>query len=279
MQALFQLLICYLFLQSGRPTVTKVRSDGPTYMAPALQKRWPPPKTIDEDEVDMRTSTPLQHQTQRGGTVIRLGPVDDGVSNNTPFRKNSGGTPINRTQSLLINPSVPVNSRTNNRMNMLNSTLQSVPERDQRIQQQPRNNRPTEQGTYFIDTERSFHSLNPSFNSPKAKVIPTFYGKTPPPRPAPPSHYGSVTMSRTSESFRIPKSPPMFSDQLESSPPVRPIRRNKSKRVGSKTDSGTQTVRSTVTSGDIIKSQLRILFMIYRILLVLYYYTIFLLLY
>ncbi len=108
--------------------------------------------------------------------------------------------------------------------------------------------RQQQSGSYFIDVDRSFSSLNASHNNAKPiKVIQTFYGKTPPPRPAPPTHYASSTLGRNSESFRIPKSPPMFANDLDGdTPPVRPVRRNKSKRTVSsglsKTDSGTQTI-------------------------------------
>ena len=253
----------------------------PTYAAP-IQKRWPPPaKPIDDDEDDIRTSTPVYqkpvHQSNgrnQGGTIIRLGPnVPEFTSHS--LRKPSGSG-LARTQSLFQpsgskpepdrsyynnsnNISDSYNKSVNNsishstsRMNLLNSSLQSVPEREQRSRFSP--------PRYYVDTERSFQSLNPSNNS-NPKVIQSYSIKTPPPRPAPPSssHYGSgLGLShsgnklRGSESFRIARSPPMFADDF-SSPPVRPVRR-KSKRAP-KTDSGTQCNPQTIRNDTIQQQQ------------------------
>lgn len=202
-----------------------------TYSAP-IAKRWPPPKQLDDDDDDqVRTSTPVYAQQGKGGsTIIRLGPS---VEYSTPIRKASGGG-INRTQSLTA-PSHPRNqsahqqSNNNNtsRMNLLNSSLQSVPERE-------RNSR-----AFVVDVQRSFQG---------GKVYE--HKSAPPPRPAPPSmsgHYGTPSLSSTPlravESFRIVRSPPMFSDDSPD-PPVRPVRR-KSKRAP-KTDSGTQCNPQTI---------------------------------
>ena len=224
--------------------------DGPTYAAP-IPKRWPPPKPIDEDE-DVRTSTPVYQTPQKpnrggGGTIIRLGPADHSSSN---------GRGINRTQSLFQKQTEPVvyssvTQHNTNRMNMLNSSLQSVPEREQQ-----QRSRFSPQRSLFVDTERSFQSLNPSSSGGNPKVIQSYTIKSPPPRPAPPSHYGSPTTMtspklRGSESFRFPRSPPMFADDL-TSPPVRPVRR-KSKRAA-KTDSGTQCNPQTIRN-EIIQQQ------------------------
>ncbi|XP_057372001.1 putative uncharacterized protein DDB_G0291608 [Daphnia carinata] len=259
----------------------------PTYAAPNSQvRRWPPPvKPIDdEDAEDLRTSTPVyqaphQHQTpnRSGGTIIRLGPTVDYSSSNG--RKTSGpNSGITRTQSLLHTPgtkqqdvtpaermySSPVSGNnmanqqhnTTSRMNLLNSSLQSVPEREQRS-----NNYSSQSQGYYVDTEKSFQSLNRSNTSVNPKVIQSYAIKTPPPRPAPPSsnHYGSPTSMflgpnsnnklRVSESFRSPKSPPMFAVEEPASPPVRPVRRKQSKRINSttvKTDSGTQCNPQTI---------------------------------
>ncbi|KAI9561407.1 hypothetical protein GHT06_012364 [Daphnia sinensis] len=266
-----------------------------TYAAPNSQvRRWPPPvKPIDDDDAeDLRTSTPVyqaphQHQNRSGGTIIRLGPTVDYSSSNG--RKNSNpNTGITRTQSLLhttpgtkqqqqpfkrdASPdrmySSPVSNNmanqqnnTTSRMNLLNSSLQSVPEREQRSNHYSLS---TSQQGYYVDTEKSFQSLNRSNTSVNPKVIQSYAIKTPPPRPAPPSsnHYGSPTSMflgpnnnnnnnklRVSESFRSPKSPPMFAVEEPASPPVRPVRRKQSKRINSttvKTDSGTQCNPQTI---------------------------------
>lgn len=228
-------LLLFIGRQVGEPKSYGKSTEMPTYSTPIV-RRWPPPPNRDDDEEEeydrIRSSTPVNQK--KGGTVIRLGPENTN-SNISPIRKNSGGG-INRTQSM-FNPSQhhqPMS--TSNRMNLINSSLQSVPERER---SRPDHDRP-KSGTYFIDIERSFSSLGPN----KSKIIQSSPAKTPPPRPAPPSHYGSL--SRTSESFRIPKSPPMFANELDgNTPPVRPVRRNKSKRVSNglnKTDSGTQTI-------------------------------------
>lgn len=262
----------------------------PTYAALNSQaRRWPPPvKSLDDDEVeDLRNSTPVyqtphQHQTstpnRSGGTIIRLGPTVDYSSSNG--HKSSGpNTGVNRTQSLLLTPgtkqplhqqdptpermySSPVSNNivnqqhnTTSRMNLLNSSLQSVPEREQRS-----NNYSSQSQGYYVDTEKSFQSLNRSSSSVNPKVIQSYSIKTPPPRPAPPSsnHYGSPPSMylglnnnklRVSESFRNPKSPPMFAVEEPASPPVRPVRRKQSKRINSttvKTDSGTQCNPQTI---------------------------------
>lgn len=264
----------------------------PTYAAPNSQvRRWPPPvKPLDDDDAeDLRTSTPVyqaphQHQTpnRSGGTIIRLGPTLDYSSSNgrKPSGPNSG---ITRTQSLLHTPgtkqqpfsqqdatpermySSPVSNNmvnqqhnTTSRMNLLNSSLQSVPEREQRS-----NNYSSQSQGYYVDTEKSFQSLNRSNTSVNPKGIQSYAIKTPPPRPAPPSsnHYGSPTSMflgpnnnnnskvRVSESFRSPKSPPMFAVEEPASPPVRPVRRKQSKRINAttvKTDSGTQCNPQTI---------------------------------
>ncbi|KZS17860.1 Uncharacterized protein APZ42_015840 [Daphnia magna] len=262
----------------------------PTYAAPNSQvRRWPPPvKPLDDDDAeDLRTSTPVyqaphQHQTpnRSGGTIIRLGPTLDYSSSNgrKPSGPNSG---ITRTQSLMHTPgtkqqpfsqqdatpermySSPVSNNmvnqqhnTTSRMNLLNSSLQSVPEREQRS-----NNYSSQSQGYYVDTEKSFQSLNRSNTSVNAKGIQSYAIKTPPPRPAPPSsnHYGSPTSMflgpnnnnkvRVSESFRSPKSPPMFAVEEPASPPVRPVRRKQSKRINAttvKTDSGTQCNPQTI---------------------------------
>lgn len=198
------------------------RPEPVTYSQPIV-KRWPPPKQMEDEE--MRTSTPVYSQ-QGGSTIIRLGPS---VDYSTPVRKSSAG--ISRTQSLMTPSRGQMNNNNNNstsRMNLLNSSLQSVPERENR-------------SGYLVDVERSFR---------ESKVHST-YQKTPPPRPAPPSvssHYGAPSVNsgplRASESFRIVRSPQFADDS--SSPPVRPIRR-KSKRAP-KTDSGTQCNPQTIRS-------------------------------
>ena len=207
----------------------------PTYSTPIV-KRWPPPpKPIDDDEDNENDIGYIRTSTPKGGTVIRLGP--------TPVNR------IERTQSMNTNQSANTP-----RMNMINSSLQSVPEREkkqQHHQSQPaaqpqseyhRKKTPPQPLGFFIDTDRSFRGLSPvrtDGETPPSggKVVQTYYAKTsPPPRPAPP------VSNRTSESFRIPRTAPMFSDQL-TSPPVRPVRRNKSVLINKKTDSGTQTMQ------------------------------------
>ena len=214
----------------------------PTYSTPIV-KRWPPPpKPIDDDDENENDIGYIRTSTPKGGTVIRLGP--------TPVNR------IERTQSMNTHQS------STPRMNMINSSLQSVPEREkqypqykqQQQQQQPqpqpqeyhRKKTPPQPLGFFIDTDRSFRGLSPVRTTGEettggGKVIQTYYAKTsPPPRPAPP------VSNRTSESFRMPRTAPMFSDQL-TSPPVRPVRRNKSV-LSKKTDSGTQTMRKEIIS-------------------------------
>ncbi|XP_046460622.1 mucin-5AC-like [Daphnia pulex] len=288
------------FLQSMNRTIpdkyqspVQQSSSPPTYAAPVSQaRRWPPPvKPIDDGpEDDMRTSTPVyqaphQHQAtpnRSGGTIIRLGPTVDYSTTNGRKPSNSG---ISRTQSLLTPSgskqpfqdsstpdrvySSPVGNNimnqqhnTTSRMNLLNSSLQSVPEREQRSSHYS----PQPQG-YFVDTERSFQSPNRSSGNPK--VIQSYAIKTPPPRPAPPTsnHYGSPSSMyptsgsnnklRMTESFRSPKSPPMFAVEELASPPVRPVRRKQSKRINPttvKTDSGTQCNPQTIRN-DMIQQQ------------------------
>lgn len=133
-------------------------------------------------------------------------------------------------------------------MNLLNASLQSVPEREH-----PERERPA-QRNYHINLPAN----SPGRNAESGIVQNTVHrSKTPPPRPAPPSiassgnYYNNNNNNksiRTSESFRHAKSAPMFADE-HSEPPVRPIRRKQSKRVAgssssSKTDSGTQTIRN-----------------------------------
>lgn len=248
---------------SAKAAEVELSADAPNSFKP-VHRRWPPLHPPEQKlEEDAEFIDPVR------GTVIRLRP------NDPPGYRSNGS--ILRSRSMLYpskmspgysRPSAPeermtpVDMKTTNEMNLLNASLQSVPERER---------------SYMIDTS------TPSFNSHSspAKVIHSgsaVYGskpansgqpqplksartlstKTPPPRPAPPTsesitsstNYATIRLGvnngkgiRTSESFRHAKSPPMFADD-HNEPPVRPIRRKPKRTGSSKTDSGTQTIRN-----------------------------------
>ena len=140
----------------------------------------------------------------------------------------------------LIQRMDPVGMKTTREMNLLNASLQSVPERERPVQR-----------NYYIEVPVSSSGRNPESGGVKNEFS---RSKTPPPRPAPPSiasssnHYATTAVNnkniRSTESFRHAKSAPMFADE-HSHPPVRPLRRKQSKRsAGNKTDSGTQTIHN-----------------------------------
>lgn len=105
---------------------TYSRPEAPIYSSTAV-RRWPPPRNVEEEE-DAEIFRPLDPTQQKtGGTIIRLGPENNNGPT-SPVRKNSGNG-INRTQSM-FSPNNSNSMSPSNRMNLINSSLQSVPERE-----------------------------------------------------------------------------------------------------------------------------------------------------